>query len=37
MKRFKDLLEADIDPLSSHISDPEVWDLVGKTLEEVAA
>ena len=39
MKRFRDELEADIDALSSHSSDPEVWDPVGKTPspEEIAA
>ena len=39
-KRFKDDLEADIDALSSHSSDPsepEVWDPNGKTPEEIAA
>ena len=40
MKRFKDELKADIDTLSSYGSDPkepEVWDLVSKTPEEIAA
>ena len=37
-QRFKDELEADIDALSSHSSDPEVWDANGgKTPEEIAA
>jgi hypothetical protein len=38
-KSFKDDLEAAIDELSSHSSDPsepEVWDLNGKTPEEIA-
>jgi hypothetical protein len=36
-KRFKDQLEADIDSLSSHRSDPEVWNAAGKTPEEIVA
>ncbi len=36
-KRFKDQLEADIDALSFHSSDPEVWDPTSKTPEEIAA
>ncbi len=36
-QRFKDELEADIDALKSHSSDPEVWDANGKTPEEIAA
>jgi hypothetical protein len=36
-QRFKDELEADIDALSSHSSDPEVWDANGKTPEEIPA
>ena len=39
-KRFKDDLEAAIDALSSHSSDPsepEVWDPNSKTPEEIAA
>ncbi len=34
-QRFKDELEADIDALSSHGSDPEVWDVNGKNPEEI--
>ena len=40
MKRFKDQLEADIEALSSHSSDPEepeIFDPEGKTTEEVVA
>ncbi len=35
-KRSKDQPEADIDSMSSHSSDPEIWDVVGKTLDEIA-
>ena len=31
------MLEADIDALSSHSSEAEVWDPIGKTPEEIAA
>ena len=40
MKRFQDQLEADIEALSSHSSDPEepeIFDPEGKTTEEVVA
>ena len=33
---FKDQLEADIDSLRSHSSEPEVWDLASETPEEIA-
>ena len=36
-KRFHEELEDDIDALSSHSSDSEVWDPNGKTQEEIAA
>jgi hypothetical protein len=30
-------MEADIDALSFHSCDPEIWDAIGKTPEEIAA
>jgi hypothetical protein len=36
-KRIKHELEADIDVLSSHSSDPDIWDPTGKTPKEIAA
>ena len=37
MRRFKAQLEADIDALSPHSSDPEIFDPEGKTTAEIAA
>ena len=37
MLRFKAQLEADIDALSPHSSDPEIFDPEGKTTAEIAA
>ena len=36
-KRHNDELEADIDALSSHSSDPELFDPISKTPEVIAA